>query len=161
MRLPKIPAFAAALFCAAASLVYATQVTVIDGEAQKINETMTGKGFICRDKVAGGNGEKFEIKMAMDKDVLYYLAVITGRGETVIHPKSVTLLNQNKKVITLDWQNTPFGSEVVLHPLTNGNKEIRVVLKQKTDYSVSICTHTASLFHTEQKNSPLDDHGHF
>lgn len=152
---------AALLFCFSLTLLYATQVTIIEAESQKIAENLTGRGFTCRDNVASGSGEKFDIKMAMDKNTLYYVAIITGRGETVIHPQSITLVNQNKKAIPLELQNTVFGSEVKLHPLTNGNKEIRVILKQKTPYSVTICTNTASLYHTEQKNSPLDDHGHF
>ena len=137
------------------------QQTTIDAEIGKLSAKMSSQGFICRTEKAGQGAAKIEVKMQMSKDVLYYVAMVTGEGETAVHPASVTLVNQNKKVIPLEAQSLEFGSVLQLHPLTDGPKTLRFLMKRKTDYALAVCTNTASLYHTEQKNSPLDDHAHF
>lgn len=137
------------------------QDSSIAGESEKLTANMTGQGFTCRVEKTGKASEQFELKLTMNKNILYYLAIVTGHGETIVHPSAVTLINQNKKVIPLEIQNREFGSAVLLHPLTDGTKTIKVRMQRKTDYSVTVCTNKASLYHSEQKNSPLDDHSHF
>lgn len=137
------------------------QETAIESEVRKVSAAMTAKGFICRTEKTGRAADKIEIKMRMSKDVLYYFAVVTGQGEATAHAASATLINQDKKVIPLAVQNMEFGSVLQLHPLSNGMKTLKFALQLKTDYALAVCTNKASLYHTEQKNSPLDDHSHF
>ncbi len=137
------------------------QETAIDAAVSKISAKMTAQGFICRTEKTGQGAAKVEVKMQMSKDVLYYVAVVTGEGEAAVHPTSVTLVNQNKKVIPLEAQSLQFGSALQLHPLTDGTKTLKFVMKRKTNYALAVCTNTAALYHTDQKNSPLDDHAHF
>lgn len=141
--------------------VTGAQETAIDAGVSKISARMTAQGFICRTEKTGQGAIKIEMNMQMSKDVLYYVAVVTGEGEAAVHPTSVTLVNQNKKVIPLEAQSLEFGSALQLHPLTDGAKTLRFVMKRKTSYALAICTNTAALYHTDQKNSPLDDHAHF
>ncbi len=137
------------------------QETIIETQVRKLSAKMTAQGFICRAEKNGQGATKVELKMQMSKAVLYYIAVVTGEGETVVHPASVTLVNQNKKVIPLEAQSLEFGSALQLHPLSDGLKTLKFEMKRKTDYALAVCTNTASLYHTDQKNSPLDDHTHF
>ena len=141
--------------------VTGAQETAIETEVRKVTTAMTSKGFVCRTEKNGQAAEKIDIKMRMSKDVLYYFAVVTGQGEATAHAASATLINQDKKVIPLTVQNMEFGSILQLHPLSNGMKTLKFTLQPKTDYALAVCTNTASLFHTDQKNSPLDDHSHF
>lgn len=137
------------------------QETAIETEVRKVTTAMTAKGFVCRTEKTGQAADKIEIKMRMSKDILYYFAIVTGQGEATAHAASATLINQDKKVIPLTVQNMEFGSVLQLHPLSHGMKTLKFALKPKTDYALAVCTNTASLFHTDQKNSPLDDHTHF
>ncbi|MFO1470423.1 MAG: hypothetical protein U1F27_05220 [Turneriella sp.] len=141
--------------------IASAQQTSIDAEVGKLSAKMSSQGFVCRTEKTGHGAAKIEVKMQMSKDVLYYIAVVTGKGETAVHPASVTLVNQNKKAIPLEAQSLEFGSALQLHPLTDGMKTLKFVMKRKTNYALAICTNTAALYHTDQKNSPLDDHAHF
>lgn len=152
------------ILCAVFLTGFATtgaQETAIETAVSKISARMTAQGFVCRTEKTGQGAAKIEVKMQMSKDVLYYIAVVTGEGEYAVHPASVTLGNQNKKVIPLEAQSLEFGSALQLHPLTDGIKTLRFVMKRKTNYALAVCTNTAALYHTDQKNSPLDDHTHF
>lgn len=142
-------------------LLHATQETVIESEARQFGERAIARGFQCRTEVHRRSGQGFEVTLEMDKNILYHLALVTGRGEKVIHPAKVTLVNQDKKTIRLDFQNTTFGAELKLHPVTTGQKTLNFKLSNKTDYSLVVCANYASLYHTGEKDTVATDHAHF
>jgi hypothetical protein len=72
----------------------------------------------------------------MDKKILYYVAIVTGRGEKSAHVKSATLVNEQRMNIKLEVQNTIFGSEAKLHPLVKGPKILKFELDSASSYSV-------------------------
>lgn len=97
----------------------------------------------------------------MDKNILYYIAVVTGCGEKAVRVKSATLVNEERMNFRIEVQNTVFGSEFRLHPLITGPKTLKFELDQRSSYSVVVCANYASLFHTGEKDKTIDDHGHF
>lgn len=142
-------------------VLLATQETVIQSEARQFGERAIAKGYQCRTEVHQTTGKAFEVKMPMDKNILYHIAVVTGRGEKSAHVKSAILVNEERMNIRIEVQNTIFGSEVKLHPLVTGQKTLKFELDQKSSYSVVVCANYASLFHTGEKEKMVDDHSHF
>jgi hypothetical protein len=142
-------------------VLMATQETVIQSEARQFGERAIAKGYQCRTEVHQTTGKAFEVKMPMDKNILYHIAVVTGRGEKSAHVKTATLVNEERMNIRIEVQNTIFGSEVKLHPLVTGQKTLKFELDQKSNYSVVVCANYASLFHTGEKDKVIDDHSHF
>lgn len=102
-----------------------------------------------------------DVPIDMDKNILYHIAIVTGRGEKTVHPTSVTLINQDKKNIRLIAQNTIFGAELKLHPVTTGQKTLKIQFSAKTDYSLVLCANYATLYHTDEKNPTISDHAPF
>ncbi|MBN8221856.1 MAG: hypothetical protein J0L53_13100 [Spirochaetes bacterium] len=142
-------------------VLHATQETVIESEARQFGERAIARGFQCRTEIHRRSGQNFDILLDMDKDILYHIAIVTGRGEKTIHPANVTLINQDKKLIRIDAQNTIFGAELKLHPVTTGQKTLKVQFTGKTDYSLVLCANYASLYHTGEKDPTVSDHSHF
>ncbi|AFM11672.1 hypothetical protein [Turneriella parva] len=142
-------------------VLLATQETVIQSEARQFGERAIAKGYQCRTEVHQTAGKAFEVKMPMDKNILYYIAVVTGRGERTAHVKTATLVNEERMNIRIEVQNTIFGSELKLHPLVTGQKTLKFELDAKSNYSVVLCANYASLFHTGEKDPVVDDHSHF
>lgn len=144
-----------------AVLLHATQETVIESEARQFGERAIARGFQCRTEIHRRSGANFDVALDMDKNILYHIAIVTGRGEKTIHPANVSLINQDKKTIRIDAQNTTFGAELKLHPVTTGQKTLKVQFTGKTDYSLVLCANYASLYHTGEKDAAASDHGHF
>jgi len=142
-------------------VLQATQETVIQIEARQFGERAIAKGYQCRTEVHQTTGKLFEVKMPMDKNILYHIAVVTGRGEKSAHIKSAILVNEERMNIKIEVQNTIFGSELKMHPLVTGPKTLKFELDAKSSYSVVVCANYASLFHTEEKDRVIDDHSHF
>lgn len=154
--------FAATTFALCSALtLQATQATVIESEARQFGERALAQGYQCRTEIHRTRGKTFELKTPMDKNILYYIAVVTGRGEKTAHVKTATLVNEQRMNIKLEVQNTVFGSEVRLHPLVTGPKTLRFELASLSDYSVVLCANYASLYHTGEKDKLIDDHSHF
>lgn len=148
------------IFCST-FLLQATQETIIQSEARQFGERAIAKGYQCRTEIHQTMGKAFEVQVAMDKNILYHIAVVTGRGEKSAHVKTAVLVNEERMNINIQVQNTIFGSEVKLHPLVSGKKTLKFELDQKSSYSVVVCANYASLFHTGEKDKVVDDHGHF
>ncbi len=144
-----------------ALFLHATQETIIESEARQFGERAITRGFQCRTEVHRKSGLNFDVPIEMDKNILYHIAIVTGRGENTIHPVSVALINQDKKTIRIDTQNTIFGAELKLHPVTTGRKTLKVQFSGKTDYSLVLCANYASLYHTGEKDAAATDHSHF
>ncbi len=157
----KIPLRALVVTLVAAVVVHATQETVIQSEARQFGERAIAQGFQCRTEIHESRGKVFEVKAPMDKNILYYVAIVTGRGEKSAHVKSATLVNEQRMNIKLEIQNTIFGSEVKLHPLVTGPKILKFELDSVSSYSVVLCANYASLYHTGEKDKMIDDHSHF
>ncbi len=148
------------IFCSTFFL-QATQETIIQSEARHFGERAIAKGYQCRTEIHQTAGKAFEVQMPMDKNILYYIAVVTGRGEKTAHVKSAILVNEERMNIRIEVQNTIFGSELKLHPLVTGQKTLKFELDSKSNYSVVLCANHASLFHTGEKDPVVDDHSHF
>ncbi len=157
----KLPLKVAVVTLTAAAVLFAMQETVIQAEARQFGERAQAQGFQCRTELHQASGKAFEARFTMNKDILYYLAVVTGRGEKVAHVKSLTLVNHEKRVVRLDVQSTVFGSEVQLRPFITGEKTLKFELDKKSDYSLVVCANYASLYHTGEKDKMIDDHSHF
>lgn len=142
-------------------VLQATQETVIQSEARQFGERAIAKGYQCRTEVHQTTGKAFEVKVAMDKNILYHIAVVTGRGEKSAHVKSAILVNEERMNIRIEVQNTIFGSELKMHPLVTGPKTLKFELDAKSSYSVVVCANYASLYHTGEKDKMIDDHSHF
>lgn len=142
-------------------LLHATQETVIESEARQFGERAIARGFQCRTEIHRRSGANFDILLDMDKDILYHIAIVTGRGEKTIHPANVILINQDKKTFRIDAQNTIFGAELKMHPVTTGQKTLKIQFTGKTDYSLVLCANYASLYHTGEKDPTASDHSHF
>lgn len=153
--------FVCTLVLCSTLFLQATQETIIQSEARKFGERAIAKGYQCRTEVHQTTGKAFEVKIPMNKDILYHIAVVTGRGEKSPHVKSAMLVNEERMNIKIEVQNTIFGSEVKLHPLVTGSKTLKFDLDTKSNYSVVVCANYASLFHTGEKDKVVDDHGHF
>lgn len=139
----------------------AMQETVIQSEARQFGERAIAKGYQCRTQIHQTRGRAVEVNVPMDKDILYHIAVVTGRGEKTAHVKSAVLVNEQRMNIKLEVQNTVFGSEIKLHPLVTGPKKLKFELDSQSYYSVVLCANYASLFHTGEKDKVIDDHSHF
>jgi hypothetical protein len=157
LRLPG----AALAFAASSLFVHATQETVIVREARLYGERALAQGYQCRTQVHPAAGKNFDVPLELDKNLLYKIALVTGYGEKAMHPSRVTLITQENKSIPLEFQNTPFGSELKLHPLSTGQKILKFDMTAKTEYSVVVCANYASLYHTGEKDRVIDDHSHF
>jgi hypothetical protein len=156
----KILTHAITLACSTFVLM-ATQENVIQSEALQFGERAIARGYQCRTEVHQTRGKAFELKTPMDKNILYHIAVVTGRGEKAAHVKSAILVNEQRMNIKLEVQNTVFGSEIKLHPLVTGPKTLKFELNAVSDYSVVLCANYASLYHTGEKDKVIDDHSHF
>ena len=141
--------------------LHAAEENVIVREARQFGERAIAQGFQCRTEVHPTQGQKFAVTFAMDKNLLYYVAIVTGYGEKAVHPARITLINQEKKSFALDFQNTTFGSELKLHPVSSGVKTLKIEMTAKTVYSVVVCANYASLYHTGEKDPVVNDHSHF
>lgn len=146
---------------AATFAIYAVQELIVVREARLFGERAQAKGFHCRTEVHPTLGKNFAITLETDKNLLYHIGVLTGYGEKAVHPSKITLIDQAGKSIPVEFQNTPFGSELKLHPLSNGQKQLQFDMSTKTTYSVVICANYSSLYHTDEKDRVIDDHSHF
>lgn len=142
-------------------VVHATQETVVVREARLFGERAQASGFQCRTQIHPTAGKNFDIILQLDKDLLYRIGVVTGSGEKAVHPTRITMIDQDKKSMPLEFQNTTFGSELKLHPLTTGQKTLKLEMAAKTDYSIVVCANYGSLYHTGEKDKVIDDHSHF
>lgn len=149
------------VFAASAFVVHASQESIIARQARLFGERAQAKGFQCRTQVHTTTGKNIDVSLELDKNLLYRIGLITGSGEKVIHPMRVTLINEAKKGIPVEHQNTNFGSELTLHPLSTGEKILKFELSSKSDYSIVVCANYASLYHTGEKDRVIDDHSHF
>lgn len=142
-------------------ILHATQETIIVREARLFGERAIAQGFQCRTQIHPTQGQKFDVSFEMDKNLLYRIGIITGHGEKAVHPSRMTLVDQEKKTSPVEFQNTTFGSELKLHPLSTGQKTLKIEMAAKTTYSVVVCAHYASLYHTGEKDPVVNDHSHF
>lgn len=145
----------------AAMLLRADQQTAIDSEDTRIRSRMTAKGFACRENPPQGNGEKFETRVAMTKHTIYYMALITGNGSSTARTKTLTLINQRKSVKKLEFQNTPFGTELSIKPNSEGEKLLKFELTKKSDYRFTVCTIQASIYRIDDGMPAIQDYGSF
>ncbi len=145
----------------AAMLLHADQQTAIDSEDTRIRSRMTAKGFACRENPPQGNGEKFETRVAMTKHTIYYMALITGNGSSTARTKTLTLINQRKSVKKLEFQNTPFGTELSIKPNSEGEKLLKFELTKKSDYRFTVCTIQASIYRIDDGMPAIQDYGNF
>lgn len=150
-----------ALCLAGAFLVHAEQQTVIDAEDTRIRSRMTAKGFACRENPPQGNSDKFETRIAMTKHTIYYMALITGNGGSTARTKALTLINQRKSVKKLEYQNTPFGTELSIKPNSEGEKLLKFELTKKSDYRFTVCTIQASIYRVDDGMPAIQDYGNF
>lgn len=139
----------------------ADQETVIDAEDRKIRERLTAKGFNCYDNALNDTAAKFEHRVHMKQHTIYYFAVIMGRGESSPHVAKLTLVNQRKSVHKIDFQNTPFGSEVSIKPNSEGEKLLKFELTQKTNYRMISCAIGASLYQIDSRMPVYEGLGNF
>lgn len=142
-------------------LVHAEQQTVIDSEDTRIRSRMTAKGFACRENPPQGNSDKFETRIAMAKHTIYYMALITGNGSGTARTKALTLINQRKSVKKLEYQNTPFGTELSIKPNSEGEKLLKFELTKKSDYRFTVCTIQASIYRVDDGMPAIQDYGNF
>ena len=151
------------LFVLLASLtaIYADQQSDIDAEDARIRERMTGKGFTCSEKPLNGNGDRFETRIPMVKHTIYYMALITGRGEKAARTKALTLINQRKSVKKLEYQNTPFGTELSIKPNSEGAKLMKFELTKPSLYRFTLCTVQASIYRVDDGMPAIQDYGSF
>ncbi len=161
MKFRSIFALAATTILCSAAYIHADQQTLIDSEDARIRARMTGKGFVCRENPPQGNGEKFETRIPMTKHTIYYMALITGRGESAARTKALTLINQRKSVKKLEFQNTPFGTELSIKPNSEGEKLMIFELTKKSDYRFTLCTIQASIYRIGDGMPAIQDYGNF
>lgn len=153
--------FVTCLALLGAVIIHADQQTLIDSEDTRIRARMTAKGFTCRENPPQGNGEKFETRIAMAKHTIYYMALITGRGESAARTKALTLINQRKSVKKLEYQNTPFGTELSIKPNSEGEKLLKFELTKKSDYRFTLCVVQASIYRVDDGMPAVQDYGSF
>ena len=150
-----------ALCLAGAFFVHADQQTMIDSEDTRIRARMTAKGFACRENAPQGNSDKFETRIPMAKHTIYYMALITGNGGSTARTKALTLINQRKSVKKLEYQNTPFGTELSIKPNSEGEKLLKFELTKKSDYRFTVCTIQTSIYRVDDGMPAIQDYGNF
>lgn len=149
------------LIYSGAMLAYADQQTAIESEDARIRARMTSKGFTCRENPPQGNGDRFETRIAMAKHTIYYMALITGNGSSTARTKALTLINQRKSVKKLEFQNTPFGTELSIKPNSEGEKLMKFELTKTSDYRFILCTVQASIYRVDDGMPAIQDYGNF
>jgi len=161
MTLRNISALITTAILAGSAFVYADQQTAIESEDARIRSRMTAKGFACRENAPQGNSDKFDTRIAMAKHTIYYMALITGNGSNTARTKALTLINQRKSVKKLEFQNTPFGTELSIKPNSEGEKLMKFELTKKSDYRFTLCTIQASIYRIDDGMPAIQDYGNF
>ncbi len=161
MKFRSVFALAATAILTSSAYLYADQQSDIESEDTRIRSRMTAKGFACRENAPQGNSDKFETRIPMTKHTIYYMALITGNGSSTARTKALTLINQRKSVKKLEFQNTPFGTELSIKPNSEGEKLLKFELTKKSDYRFTVCTIQASIYRIDDGMPAIQDYGNF
>ena len=141
--------------------IFADQQADIESEDARIRSRMTSKGFVCKENAPQGVSDKFETSIPMVKHTIYDMALITGNGSGTARTKALTLINQRKSVKKLEFQNTPFGTELSIKPNSEGEKLMKFELTKKSDYRFTLCTIQASIYRIDDGMPAIQDYGNF